>query len=146
VDGNNLSAKAKRFLSESFKSNLAATLELGGRYLETLLPTANLRKQRSSKSWSTAEDVSLTALTYVDMFLRVAGSREKPDCVALNFCLASKSGKMLGDLTLMLSDHLSDFAAELLVPEYRIDPGFLRNVTRLARKDDFNCERAFSDC
>jgi len=112
-----------------------------------VLPALGKRRRRNAENVSaTAEDVSLTALVYVDMFLRLVGSNSSPACVAFYFCEASQSAKLLGVLPTKVSDHLSDFAAELLIPDYRIDPVFLRNVTDLARNPDFDCKTKFSDC
>jgi hypothetical protein len=74
------------------------------------------------------------------------GSDEKPECVSKYFCQASKSGKLLGIFSENLSTLLSDFAADLLIPKYWIDPNFLKNVTNLARNEDFDCEEKFSEC
>ena len=149
----NLALKASDILTEKLPkmlpNNFEDTLKQGKNLWDSfkhLFELSQRRKRNAENKLSVAEDASLTALIYVDMFFRLTGSRENPECVAHYFCMSSKSAKMLGDLPVKLSGYLSDFAADLLIPNYWINPDFLKNVTKLARKKDFECNEKFPDC
>jgi hypothetical protein len=150
-DVESLPMKVSAFLSEKlpkiFPENVSNKLKQGSDVLQDVLEALGKRRRRSIENISTfAEDASLIALIYIDLFLRLIGSDEKPECVSKYFCQASKSGKLLGIFSENLSTLLSDFAADLLIPKYWIDPNFLKNVTNLARNEDFDCEEKFSEC
>ena len=147
----NFSETAAKFLSEKVRPEVIKSIQTGIQLVDVLKEAVRgvlgQRRRRSVRNLTIeAEDVSLAALVYVDMFLRHVGSGSNPSCVALDFCRASKSGKLLGSLAEKVSVHLSDFAAELLVPDFRIDPVFLRKVTDLAGSGDLDCEATFSEC
>jgi hypothetical protein len=150
-DVESLPIKVSEFLLEKLPKiipeNVSNKLKQGSDALQDVLELLGKRRRRSIENISSiAEDASLIALIYIDLFLRVIGSEEKAECVSKYFCQASKSGKLLGIFSETFSTYLSDFAADLLIPKYWIDPNFLKTVTTLARKDDFNCDEKFSEC
>jgi hypothetical protein len=150
-DVESLPIKVSEFLLEKLPKiipeNVSNKLKQGSDVLQDVLEALGKRRRRSIENISTfAEVASLIALIYIDLFLRLIGSDEKPECVSKYFCQASKSGKLLGIFSENLSTLLSDFAADLLIPKYWIDPNFLKNVTNLARNEDFDCEEKFSEC
>jgi hypothetical protein len=150
-DVESLLIKVSEFLSKKLPTilskNFSNKMKQGSNILQNVLEALGKRRRRSIENITTlAEDASVIALIYIDLFLRVIGSDEKPECVSKYFCQASKSGKLLGISSENLSTYLSDFAADLLITKYWIDPNFLKNVTILARKDDFNCDEKFSEC
>ena len=149
LNAQDLSTKAAKYLTEKLEPNLVEMLQEGSDLIGSLKGKLQLgkRRRRSEENFSSLpEDASLTALIYVDMFLRLIGSSPSPVCVAQNFCIAAKSAKLLGKVPEMMSTHLSDFAAELLIPGNGIDPNFLQSVTMLARDASFDCKAAFPEC
>ena len=65
------------------------------------------RKRRESDIDVVAEESSLTALTYIDLFLQLQNIQDKPKCSQRLICCTAKSMNKLGELAKKISGALA---------------------------------------
>ena len=97
-----------------------------------------MKKRNQSVLDFVAEESSLTALTYIDLFFELDKMKWKKSCIERMVCCAARASKILGDLSMKISNALMQGIQQIM----KID---VYNAHRHGQLNK-SCSKAFIHC